>query len=332
LSIRLSSDLSSDVLADCVVAAQRAGLYGCWFAENPYERSALVSVAGVAKHGPDLHLGVGVLVARLRHPVVIAQDATAADAFCAQPLRIGLGAGLGDVNRRTLGLPKRSGFAVMDEALHALRTLCPGGSIDTTDGLRSLSLVAPGRPLPLLIGAIGPKTVTFAAEHADGVVFSLGSSLTYLEDVVRDTRQIRHAPDDPFELVAYAYFAGDLTDEEVDSHLQPLMGSLLRMVSDNPAIAVMLRGLDVSVRDVAAMHAMIEEGRSAARVVPRRLVEALVLVGSPDRCAERLTQYARTGLTELALGIGRWVPDIRRTMRDVADVARRWGLDARADA
>jgi alkanesulfonate monooxygenase SsuD/methylene tetrahydromethanopterin reductase-like flavin-dependent oxidoreductase (luciferase family) len=323
LSIRLSSDLPAHLMTTSVAAAQQAGLYGCWFAENPFERSGLVSVAAVAKEGPDLDFGIGVLVARLRHPVVLAQDVLSADAFCPRPLRVGLGAGLGDVNRRRLGLPKRSGFEVMREAMAAIRALSSGGSIPAADGSTSISLGAPGRAVPVLVGAIGAKTIRFAAENADGVVFSLGSSLEYLEDAVRGALAVRSSSD-PFDIVGYLYYAGDLTEREVEEHVQPLIAWVLRLVAENPAIATMFRGLDLSAEEVIEMSHRIEGGRPPADVIPRELLDELVLIGPADRCAERLQEFARTGLTELALGIGRWVPDIRRTMDEVDDLARAW--------
>ncbi|MEX2624284.1 MAG: LLM class flavin-dependent oxidoreductase [Acidimicrobiia bacterium] len=328
LSIRLSTNLAPSDILDCAGLAERSALWGCWFAENPYERSAAVTAAVVGQAHPDLRLGLGVVVVRLRHPIVFALDVSAADAFCRHPLRVGLGAGLGDDVRRDLGLPVRSGLALLSEQIDVLRSLLRGGAVPSADpsNASTIAFKSAGRALPVLVGAVGPKTLTLSAELSDGVVLSLGSTIAYLKDAIARVNHARAtAPDrQPLEVVAYSYFGGNLSREEMEAYLKPLAGHFVRTIVSHPEIARLVTGLNVNLTELGEMADCLQAGEPVASVISDDVVDELCIWGPPDRCAARLADFENAGVTELAFGLGGWVPDLRRAMGDVAKTAQEW--------
>ena len=130
-----------------------------------------------------LRIGTNVLDNDFRHPAFVAQDVATLDLLSDGRFELGIGAGwmLEDYTRT--GIPWdapgiRAGR--MEEAVSIIIRLLEGESVTFTGQHYSIDDLAPSvlpvqqpRP-PLMIGAGGPRMLTFAAHHADivSVVFS----------------------------------------------------------------------------------------------------------------------------------------------------------------
>jgi len=144
---------------------------------EPYRHmpDPIVSLAAVATATSSLRLGLGVLLALERHPLIVAKELATLDRLSAGRLVVGLGVGW---NRRELAnhttIPWNERYQALEEYAVVLRRIWSDDVVEhhgryfDLDPLWSYPKpVAPGGP-PLLVGAVGPIGMSHAARWADG--------------------------------------------------------------------------------------------------------------------------------------------------------------------
>jgi len=143
--------------------------------------SPLPALATAAACTSRLHVGTWVLANDFHNPVLVAREAATLDLLSDGRYELGLGAGRGDHDYASVGLPPAGSggqrLRRLVEALQLIRALFATERV-TFEGefysVRNASLFPrPQRPPRILIAASGPKAVEVAARYADSV--ALGS-------------------------------------------------------------------------------------------------------------------------------------------------------------
>jgi probable F420-dependent oxidoreductase len=138
----------------------------------------LVSLATVAGATSSLRVGTLVLNNDLRHPVVLAREAAALDLLSDGRLELGVGAGHGETEYRSAGIPfDRAGvridrlgesLAVLDGLLRGEEVTHAGTHYAVTGATVFPRPVQAPRP-PVLVGGGGRRVLALAARRADVV-------------------------------------------------------------------------------------------------------------------------------------------------------------------
>jgi alkanesulfonate monooxygenase SsuD/methylene tetrahydromethanopterin reductase-like flavin-dependent oxidoreductase (luciferase family) len=122
-----------------------------------------------------------VLSLPFRSPALVAKMAESLDRFAGNRLILGLGAGAADAELRAFGLPVPTARDKVDglaDALQIIRGVWqqPGFSYaGRVHGTRDAELEPkPQRPIPIWLGAFGPRTLALTGRYADGWIPSLG--------------------------------------------------------------------------------------------------------------------------------------------------------------
>jgi 5,10-methylenetetrahydromethanopterin reductase len=311
LSLRLSSDLEPDAFREGAREAAAAGMQRVWLADNPRERSSIVTASYIAALEPTLGIGLGIVSARERHPVVLTQELLALQGYCSQPVIAGLGLGSG-AEIELLGLPNRSGLALLRETTQIVRDLSSGREIAAFGGgAKTFGLKFKEAALPVYVGAIGPKTLRLAGEIADGVVLSLGTTARAAHTAVSTaTSGDRSADLGGMTTVCYVAFGG-LDDDSVN-RMQAFAAHMLTVCSAQPALAVLLEGTGVGAAEAAELVAAYERGTE----LPTEVVDSLTIAGPVEHCIRRIRAYEAAGVDEIALGIGRWNTSLGGAVKD----------------
>lgn len=320
LAVRLSSNLDAKILLDCAQMAERIGLDRCWFANNPYERPALITVAAVSQAVSKIDLGVGVVNVRVHHPMILAQDAIGVAALCRGRFALGLGTSA-LWHRATLGLPKVGGLGLMETTVRHLRTLFGGkainfGDVDATPAGLGFASVS----VPILIGSVGPRSLDLTGRIADGVIFSNGCTLAYLQRAVEITRAAAIAAGRdalPFDRVAYVLYGGPVERQEANARLKQPVGYFISHM------AAMFKGTEMG-DEAEVMARALADGASVDSVVTDEMVDAASLWGPPERCLKQLRVYKKLGVTEVAFSIGDWLPDPVAAIVNMEPIVQLW--------
>ncbi|NNF69018.1 MAG: LLM class flavin-dependent oxidoreductase, partial [Acidimicrobiia bacterium] len=163
-------------------------------------------------------------------------------------------------------------------------------------------------PVPLYVGALGPKMLALAGEIADGVCLNLMPPEAVARQLVEIERgaEVRGGLPDDFDVMARLHL---VVDDDVDGaravvrhtfgpyFAQPVYNRFLAWCGFPDAAEAIAAGFASGDRDAVAA-AMTDE-----------VVDAIALVGPLDRVRHRLGEFADAGITTAALNVIAASPD-----------------------
>jgi 5,10-methylenetetrahydromethanopterin reductase len=286
-----------------------------------------VSMGAWAVATQRLKLSTGVTNPLTRHPAVTAAAAASLQSISGG--RAVLGIGRGDSALAYLGhAPVR--LEAFRKALDALQTLLRGdeiafGSGESTSDAPALSSMSLGhRPtgcrlkwlpegmpkVPLDVAATGPKVIEMAAAVAEQVTFSVGASaerISWAISLARDARSRSGLADSGIsygaQIIVVCHRDSRVLREVAPSMVAPLARFQViqgdaagpKVQSDADNFSAIRRGYDMTKHDQRISHEKLGGASLSWDFVTR-----FAIVGSPEKCTERLLELA-------ALGIERFV-------------------------
>ena len=173
-SVRVNNDLPFAELLALAGAAEQAGFDQLWFSNDLFLRSAPVLAGALAVRTGRIGLGIAVMNPYSVHVSELAMAAATAQEVSGGRFLLGLGAGA-EQFLGWAGLARPRPLAVTRTALVALRALLGHEDVDRTllpewFGADSVLRFPLERPVPVYVGAMGPKMLELAGRHADGVL------------------------------------------------------------------------------------------------------------------------------------------------------------------
>ncbi len=175
----------SDVVNDAV-AAEQAGFGAAWCNHFSRHMDSLTMLAAAARATSRIELGVGVIPTYPRHPVALAQAAATVQELAAGRLVLGVGVSHRVVIENMHGLDYSSPLGHLREYLTVLNALLTEGQC-TFSGEHyrvQAGIQFPGtRPVPVIVGAVGPAMCRLGGEMSDGVNTWMAGA-RYIERVV----------------------------------------------------------------------------------------------------------------------------------------------------
>jgi alkanesulfonate monooxygenase SsuD/methylene tetrahydromethanopterin reductase-like flavin-dependent oxidoreductase (luciferase family) len=177
-------------------AADAAGVDDLWLWEDCFREGA-ISCAAAALAGTDrLRVGIALLPVPLRNVALMAMEAAALERMFPGRVSIGVGHGVQDWMGQ-VGARVESPMTLLREYVTALRALLRGEEVSTEGRYVRLDRVAldwpPPSPPPVLVGAVGPRTLRLAGEVADGTLLTAGNSPERVREVRRLVEEGRQA-------------------------------------------------------------------------------------------------------------------------------------------
>ena len=324
------------------VASERLGFDALWLGE-PYGNDAATVLAWYAGATSRLRLGTAVLAMPGRTPAMTAQTAATLDALSDGRLLLGLGLSGPQVSEGWHGVPfdrpiarTREYVEVVRMALRRERLVFDGSTVQLPlpDGPgKPLKLILlPLRPaVPVYLAALGPQSVRLCGEVADGWLpwfwspehaAALSAPLRDgAERAGRDVAEVDVAPQVVVRIDADERAARDAVRDVVALYVGG-MGS--REQNFYNALVSSYGFEDVAARVQEAYLA--GDKREAERLLPDDLIDAVCLVGSPARVAERLAAYAAAGAgTFVGIPWGTSAEDRMTQLRRLAEAGERSG-------
>jgi len=151
---------------DLIVEAERLGAGSVWLTEHHkfvdgYLPQPLTMAAAVAARTSTIRIGTAILLAPVRHPAHIAEEATVVDLLSDGRLEVGLGAGYVAWEYDLFGKDLAGRFGVTDATYVEVRRLLDEGELTP----------APiQQPIPLWLGYQGPKNARRAGKIGAGLL------------------------------------------------------------------------------------------------------------------------------------------------------------------
>jgi 5,10-methylenetetrahydromethanopterin reductase len=280
-------------------------------AADPY-----VVLSALAVDSTRLLLGTSVTNPYTRHPAV-----TAAAMVSLQALSNGravLGIGRGDSSLAYLGRAPL-GVDAFERCLLALQAYLRGEAVPfealdwggaTTDSVSTLQLhrtpeaaqlrwIPSGlTKVPLDVAATGPRVIAAAARTAERVTFSVGAAPERVAWAVDLARRERKDVSLGAQIIVAPHPDLDLARSMAVNVCAPL--ARFSTISGHTVGPAEPAELEVFEK-LRAHYDMNHHGRAPAGVLPPEFVDRFAVVGSPDRCVERLVELVDLGLTRFVV-------------------------------
>lgn len=144
-----------------------------WLWEDCFLESGFSTAAAALAWSESLTVGIGLIPVPLRNVAITAMEIATLDRLFPGRLRLAVGHGvqewMGQVGARV-----PSPLGLMREYLPTLRALLAGEQVSTTGQYVSLDRVKldwpPAAQPPILMGAVGPRSMALCGEVADGIL------------------------------------------------------------------------------------------------------------------------------------------------------------------
>jgi 5,10-methylenetetrahydromethanopterin reductase len=252
-----------------------------------------------------------------RHPLVTATFGSTMHALTGGRFALGLGRGF-DALFDVMGLPRVTG-AQLTDTIDILRRLWDDESVIGHDGpAGNFPFLHQGAGLdgrvPVLLVALGPRTLELAGAVADGVVLHTFFTGDALERSVAAVRRGAEAGGrDPDEVRIWSVLAtvGDHLDET--TRLRKLVGRMATYLQGYGDLLVRVNGWDptalerfraapvvTSARGALDATATVDELHALAELIPEEWLAASAH-GSPQQCADTVVDQFRLGADSVIL-------------------------------
>ena len=280
--------------------ASRAAKEGCpvyWLSQflGP---DLLTSLAVVGAENPEIELGASVVPIYGRHPIALAIQAMSVQSATNGRLVLGIGVSHRVIVEGMYGLPFEAPFSYLKEYLAALKPLLRGEPTsfrgERISANAQLTIDAP--PPPILLAALGERSLELAGSEADGTITYLVGPKTLKGFVVPTIRRAAEAAGRPEPRIAAGY-AICVTDDRERARRHA--AERLTFYRQLPAYRA----------------AMDREGVDQP--------EDVVLVGNESEIRERLETIADAGATDLrGLDLSPTPEDAERTFVFLASLSK----------
>jgi 5,10-methylenetetrahydromethanopterin reductase len=262
-------------LLECVELAEAAGFGGIWVGDSPVLwRELYVLLGAAAERTGRIRLGPAVTNPVSRHVAV-----TASALLTLQELsggRAALGLGLGASAVRTVGArPAR--LAELERTVAEVRAFWAGGE-------GGLGYVGGQPPVPILLGASGPRMLELSARIGDGCLAVVGLHPRQLQ--AARARFVVGGPPEGFEVVWWVPIAAAEDSAQAREEVKPYVARSLR----HPLPAELT---EMEREAAERIRASYEYGRhlapgAHADLVPDEIVGDWAVAGTPAECREQL--------------------------------------------
>jgi 5,10-methylenetetrahydromethanopterin reductase len=305
-----------DLLGE-VAEAEALGLGSVFLSERFNTKDAAVLAGAAAAAGTRIGIATAATNHNTRHPLVTATFATTMHRMTGGRFALGLGRGF-DMLFDVMGLPRVT-QAQLDDFIGIMRRLWRGEAVAGHDGPAGNYPYLSQDPafredIPVMLMAMGERTLEFAGRVADGVVlhtFFTDQTLARAVSAIR--RGAAEAGRDPASVRVWSVLAtvGDHLDEEarlrklagrLATYLQGYGDLLVRVNRWDPADLARFRADALVDGFPGAFDALAtpDELRHLAGLLPQEWLDAAA-TGSPERCARRVLAQFDAGADSVVL-------------------------------
>jgi 5,10-methylenetetrahydromethanopterin reductase len=301
------------------IQAEKIGFDNLWITDHFNNRNVYVSLAIASAYTERIKFGPGVTNPYLVHPVVTAQAVATLNEIA--PGRVVCGLGVGDrTTLQMVNIKMRKPLSTIRESVRVIReiiskrTLEMQGTIFQVSGAKLNFKVA--NPIPIFIGAQGPKMLALAAEIGDGVLINA----SHWKDIENAMTFIRQGAGrtgkklDDLSISAYTSFS---IASNFDKAFKAVVPVVAYIVAGSPEMILERHGISVElaskIRD-AIVHGRWKEAFSN---VDNNMVEAFSICGTPEICVEKIDKLVKVGVNQVVAGspIG---PNMRKSINMIA--------------
>jgi probable F420-dependent oxidoreductase len=265
---------------------------------------------------PSLRLGTAIIPAFTRGPACLAQSVGALAQAAPGRVALGIGTSSNVIVERWNGIPFERPYQRTRDMVRFLRQALAGEKVTVdleTLQVRGFKLGAvPPEPVPILIAALREGMLRLAGREGDGAVINWLS----VDDVTRVASIVKDAAGGAEREIVARIFVAPVDDAATVRSMARFAIAAYLNVPVYAAFHEWLGRGDV----LADMWRLWKEGdrRAALEAIPDKVVDELIVWGSPQACREHIQRYVDAGVTTPAIALLPFGYDQRQAIRDLA--------------
>ena len=294
--------------------AEALGFDSIWMHESLFQRDVVTYISAMASATRTLRLGSGVINTFTRHPVTAATTFATLSELSGGRVTLGLGLGsfptIPLIGHQIFPVEKTRPLRRMKEYVQVVKAVWAGGKVDFDGEFFRVHNLTMGfkteKPVPIFIASLSPKTQAFAATIADGVILSPALNTAWgTGKMIENVKRGEANRGGSVERASYMMTSLDPDPKRAAQAVRDyyFFGYQLAEVVRPDVLAP----YGVSEEQLKPMKDAWKKGdvEGAKRLIPGEAIEALTVTGTRDHAAERLSEYAKAGVTlPIAMPIG----------------------------
>jgi 5,10-methylenetetrahydromethanopterin reductase len=294
LGVLLFADYSVAELVELAQLSEELGYGSFWYTDVRFARECYVALAVAAERTKAIRIGPGVTDPYSRHPALTACAIATIDEISGGRAQLGLGTG--GAGFRELGIEQKLPVAAMRETVETIRGLLKGEQVNAEGKVISINngklAFKPSRPeIPIYFATHGAQITRLAGRIADGVLIANTLNPKAFEFYVRQLDEgIAKEGRSPSALDIGLRVEACVSDDDNAAFEVMRRRVASRVMSQYPHWDYLTElGIELPQAFVElASQKKPELSAQAAPLMPREVVESMVLAGNPESCARQL--------------------------------------------
>lgn len=293
-----------DGLVSSIVQAENVGFDYVWVTDHYTNRCVYIALTVAALNTKRVMLGTGVTNPFHIHPAWTASAIATLNEVSNGRAVLGLGPG----DRSTLGqigISLEKPLTVVRETVEIIRKLWAGEVVNFTGDVFHLSNARlsfkPSVPIPIYIGAQGPKMLELAGAIGNGVLINAShpKDFEYAIRYIRDGAARAGRRIEEIDVAAYAALSVDEDAIKAREAARSVVAFIVAGAPDN-----VLERHGIKKEEVEVVRGALAKGDipRASKAVSDASLEAFSISGTPEECISKIEQLLKIGVTQFVAG------------------------------
>jgi 5,10-methylenetetrahydromethanopterin reductase len=286
-----------EVLVCAKMADSHQKVDSLWVPES-WGRESFATLGAISQVTKKIRLGTSIVSIYSRTPATVAMAATTLDMLSENRTIIGLGASTAVIVENWHGLKFERPISRMREFVECLRLMSSGEKVNYNGDFFKVNnfkiLHRPQRKqIPIFMAAVNKNMVSLASEITDGVLLYLRP----LEELKKTTGNLKQSTKGRNFEVACSFICA-LSNKDPEKARERAAKTLAFYVAVGKYYSKFLseNGFRNEVEQIVSEYGK-GGADAAAKFVPDRMLDSLVICGSGEECRKSLAKFVSAGIT-----------------------------------
>lgn len=301
--IEFVPDKALGKIVELVVAAENGGFDYVWVTDHYNNRNVYVLLTDIALNTQRIRIGTGVTNPFHVNPVWTASAVASLDELSRNRMILGLGPG--DLTTmKSLGIDFKKPLTAVRESVDIIRKLWSretvkfDGEVFKVGGAKLNFKVE--KPIPIYVGAQGPKMLELAGAIGDGVLINAAHPQDFEYARKQIEKGVTAAGRDlsKIDIVAYASCSVDYDLEKAKKKAREVVAFI---VAGSPDEVLKRHGIPVEEKN-RIMESLAKGDFGVFETVTDQMLGAFSICGTPGEVVEKISELLKVGVTQVVIG------------------------------
>jgi 5,10-methylenetetrahydromethanopterin reductase len=307
ISVLLNAEYPVSKLVELGRLSEELGYRCLWYTDLRFATECFIGLAAIAAKTSRILLGPGVVDPYSRHPSMIASSIATLDELSGG--RAVLGLGVGGQGLPELGIERKLPVAAMREAVEVIRRLLQGEEVSTQGKVISLtrarlSVKPVQERIAIYFATHGAQIARLAGQIADGVLIANTLNPAAFDFYVKQLEDGMTKADRPPGAVEIGLRVEACIADDDDAAFAVMRKRVTTRVLSQYPHWEYLEAIGIKLPEALVEIAKRPDGAkssAAPALMPREVVESMVLAGNAERCARQLAKGLGPKITHLTV-------------------------------